>query len=258
MNKNTNAKRILNLLDLTNLNSNCSEEDIITLCCQAGSSEGNTAAICIYPHFVPLARKTLHIQGNRETSIATVSNFPDGNEDIELALAETHACIAYGADEVDIVFPYRALIAGNSQIGFNMVSSCKAVCSAGKVLLKVIIESGELVKEDLIRQASEIAIDAGADFIKTSTGKTTTSATPRAASIMLNTIQDKGVQDSVGFKPAGGMRTVADAQVYLDLADKIIGFSWADKDHFRFGASSLIENVLSSLGHSVTTGSCNY
>lgn len=256
--KNTIAKRILGLLDLTNLNSNSSEDDITALCRQAGSMDGNTAAVCIYPRFIPVARKTLHTLGNSETRIATVSNFPNGQEDIAVALAETRASIAYGADEVDIVFPYQALIAGDSQIGFDMVSACKEVCSAGQVLLKVIIESGELVQEHLIRQASEIAIDAGADFIKTSTGKTAISATPKSAEIMLNVIRDKGVQDSVGFKPAGGVRTVEDAKIYLDLADKIIGPSWADRDHFRFGASSLIDSVLSSLGHKVTASGSNY
>ena len=142
---------------------------------------GNTAAVCIYPRFIPIARKTLKEQGTPDVRIATVTNFPHGNDDIEIALAETRAAIAYGADEVDVVFPYRALIAGNEQVGFDLVKACKDACAAANVLLKVIIETGELKEEALIRKASEISIKAGADFIKTSTGKVPVNATPESA-----------------------------------------------------------------------------
>ncbi len=113
---------------------------------------------------------------------------------------ETRAAIAYGADEVDVVFPYRALIAGNEQVGFELVKACKRACAAANVLLKVIIETGELKEEALIRKASEISIKAGADFIKTSTGKVPVNATPESARIMMEVIRDMGVEKTVGFQ----------------------------------------------------------
>lgn len=243
------AQRALQLMDLTTLNDDDTDEKVIALCRQAASAAGNTAAICIYPQFIAVARKTLNEQGTPDIRIATVTNFPHGNADIASAVAETQAAVASGADEVDVVFPWRALLAGDRQVGFELVKACKAACAAGNVLLKVIIESGELKEEPLIRLASEIAIDAGADFIKTSTGKVPVNATPEVAKIMLSAIRDKGVQQQVGFKPAGGVRSAEDAAIYLQLADDILGEGWADARHFRFGASSLLASLLHTLGH---------
>ncbi|ODP99796.1 MULTISPECIES: deoxyribose-phosphate aldolase [Salinivibrio] len=243
----TAALRALKLMDLTTLNDDDTDEKVIALCQNAKSPVGNTAAICIYPRFIPVAKKALREQGTPEVRIATVTNFPHGNDDIDIAVAETKAAVAYGADEVDVVFPYRALMAGNEEIGFELVKQCKAACG-DQALLKVIIESGELKTDALIKRASEISIDAGADFIKTSTGKVAVNATPEAAEIMLNVIKDKGVADKVGFKPAGGVRTAEDAQQYLAMADRILGESWADSRHYRFGASSLLANLLHTLG----------
>ncbi|ACS87095.1 deoxyribose-phosphate aldolase [Musicola paradisiaca] len=254
----TVAQRALGLMDLTTLNDDDTDEKVIALCRQASSPAGKTAAVCIYPRFVPLARKTLCEQGTPEVRIATVTNFPHGNDDIDVALAETRAAIAYGADEVDVVFPYRALMAGNRQVGFELVTACKEACAAAGVLLKVIIETGELKTEALIRQASEIAIDAGADFIKTSTGKVAVNATLQSAEIMLKVIRDKGVGENVGFKPAGGVRTAEDAAQYLQLADAIMGAGWADARHFRFGASGLLGSLLTVLGHSASASRSNY
>ena len=252
------ALRALKLMDLTTLNDDDTDEKVIALCRQAKSPAGNTAAICIYPRFIPIARKTLREQGTPEIRIATVTNFPHGNDDIDIALAETRAAIAYGADEVDVVFPYRALIAGNTQVGYDLVKACKTACAEADVLLKVIIETGELKDAALIRQASEIAIDAGADFIKTSTGKVAVNATPEVAEIMLNVIHDKGVQQQVGFKPAGGVRTAEDAAIYLALADRILGADWADARHFRFGASSLLASLLNAAGHQADVAKSGY
>ncbi|NQE79195.1 deoxyribose-phosphate aldolase [Pantoea ananatis] len=252
------ALRALKLMDLTTLNEDDTDEKVIALCHQAKSPVGNTAAICIYPRFIPIARKTLREQGTPDVRIATVTNFPHGNDDIEIALAETRAAIAYGADEVDVVFPYRALMAGNTQVGFDLVEACKTACAEADVLLKVIIETGELKQEALIRQASEIAIDAGADFIKTSTGKVPVNATPEVAQIMMSVIRDKGVKAQVGFKPAGGVRTAEDAAIYLQLAEDRLGADWADARHFRFGASSLLANLLNTLGHSSDTRQSGY
>lgn len=241
------AQRALSMMDLTSLSDTESADDIINLCQQAKSACGNTAAICIFPRFIPVARKTLNAQGTPEIKIATVTNFPHGNDDIDIAVAETSAAVAYGADEVDVVFPYRALIKGNETIGFDLVKACKQACGEN-VQLKVIIETGELAQDELIIKASEIAIAAGADFIKTSTGKVAVNATPNAAKLMLTVIKNNNT--AVGFKPAGGVRNADDAAVYLDLAEQILGASWASKANFRFGASSLLTNLLNTLGAS--------
>lgn len=252
------AQRALGLMDLTTLNDDDTDEKVIALCHQANSPAGKTAAICIYPRFIPIARKTLREQGTPDVRIATVTNFPHGNDDISIALAETRAAIAYGADEVDVVFPYRALMAGDSQIGFELVKQCKQACAQANVLLKVIIETGELKSAALIRQASEIAINAGADFIKTSTGKVPVNATLESAELMMSVIRDMGVGQQVGFKPAGGVRTAEDALHYLQLADRIMGEGWADARHFRFGASSLLASLLNTLGHSSQASGSGY
>ncbi|CAI0912716.1 deoxyribose-phosphate aldolase [Serratia entomophila] len=252
------AQRALNLMDLTTLNDDDTDDKVIALCRQANSPAGHTAAICIYPRFIPVARKALREQGTPDIRIATVTNFPHGNDDIDIALAETRAAIAYGADEVDVVFPYRALIAGNEQVGFELVKRCKQACQAANVLLKVIIETGELKQADLIRKASEIAINAGADFIKTSTGKVPVNATLESAELMMSVIRDMGVAKTVGFKPAGGVRTAEDALHYLQLANRILGEGWADVRHFRFGASSLLASLLTTLGHSAQASGSGY
>ncbi|WDE14036.1 deoxyribose-phosphate aldolase [Thalassomonas haliotis] len=244
------ALTALSLMDLTSLTDSESEQDIIELCRQAKSPAGNTAAICIFPRFIPLAKKTLAAQGSPEVQIATVTNFPHGNDDIDIAVAETKAAVAYGADEVDVVFPYRALIGGNEDIGFELVKACKAAC--GDIMLKVIIESGELKTQALIQKASELSIAAGADFIKTSTGKVPVNATPEAAKVMLNVIKANNPQ--VGFKAAGGVRSAEDAAVYLDMASEILGESWSKSQTFRFGASSLLASLLTTLGHQADKG----
>ncbi|MFG0888449.1 deoxyribose-phosphate aldolase [Vibrio sp. CJQ_6] len=240
------ALRALKLMDLTTLNDDDTDAKVIQLCHDAKSPVGNTAAICIYPRFIPIAKKTLREQGTPDVRIATVTNFPHGNDDVEIAVAETKAAVAYGADEVDVVFPYRALMAGNEQVGFDLVKQCKEACG-DTVLLKVIIETGELKEEALIKKASQICIEAGADFIKTSTGKVPVNATPEYARMMLEVIRDMGVAKSVGFKPAGGVRTAEDAALYLAMADELLGDNWVDSRHYRFGASSLLTNLLNTL-----------
>ena len=239
------ALRALKLMDLTTLNDDDTEEKVIALCHDAKSAVGSTAAICIYPRFIPIARKTLLAQGTPEIRIATVTNFPHGNSDIDIAVSETRAAVAYGADEVDVVFPYRALLSGDEKTGFDLVQQCKAVC--GDVLLKVIIEVGELKQEEMIKKASQIAINAGADFIKTSTGKVAINATPDYARMMLEVIRDMGASEHVGFKPAGGVKTAEDAKIYLAMAEEILGPDWVDARHYRFGASSLLTNLLNTL-----------
>lgn len=250
------ALRALQLMDLTSLNDDDNDAKVMALCQQARSPAGFTAAVCIYPRFIPLARKSLRELGAEVVRIATVTNFPQGNQDIDIAVAETRAAVAYGADEVDLVFPYRALLAGDEAVGFELVKACKAACG-DTVLLKVIIESGELKSEALIRRAAELAIDAGADFIKTSTGKVPVNATLEAARIMLQVIKEK--DPHVGFKAAGGVKDAAQAAEYLALADEIMGEGWVSQRTFRFGASSLLASLLATLGHGSTpSGTSGY
>jgi len=220
------AKKAISLMDLTSLTDQETPADIETLCIQAKSEGGNTAAICIFPRFIPLAKKILADQGTPDIKVATVTNFPHGNDDITIALAETKAAVASGADEV---------------------AACKEACPKN-VLLKVIIETGELKTPELIKLASEISIRAGADFIKTSTGKVNVNATPQAAEIMLSVINaTNDANTDTGFKAAGGVRDVNDAKVYLDIASNILGEHWVNTKHFRFGASSLLNNLLTTL-----------
>lgn len=238
------AQTALSLMDLTTLNDHDTDEVVVSLCQQAKTNIGNTAAICIYPQFIPAAKKALKSLNAQEIKIATVTNFPHGNDGIAKAVEQTKQAVSFGADEVDVVFPYRALISGNSQIGFDLVAACKKACGED-VLLKVIIESGELKTAKLIKLASEISIDAGADFIKTSTGKVVINATLESAEIMLNVIKNKNT--NIGFKAAGGVKTASDAKAYLDLTASIMGEDWVNAQHFRFGASSLLSDLLSTL-----------
>ena len=238
------ARLAITLMDLTTLNDDDTDQKVIQLCRNAKTQSGNTAAVCIYPRFIPIARKTLKEMGATDVKIATVTNFPHGNDDLEIAFAETKAAVAYGADEVDVVFPYQALIKGNEQVGFDLVAGCKAICGE-QVLLKVIIESGELKTDALISLASKISIDAGADFIKTSTGKVPVNATLEASKLMLEAIKVSG--KSVGFKAAGGVKNAQVAGDYIQLAQSIMGDDWVNPAHFRFGASSLLGSLLSEL-----------
>ena len=238
------ARRALALMDLTSLNDDDNEARIVELCRQAATPAGHPAAVCIYPRFIATARQALADAGLAgQVRIATVTNFPHGAADIAAAEAETRQAIEAGADEVDVVFPYRTLMAGDARVGRELVEACKAAC--GERCLKVIIESGELADAALIRRASEIAIAAGADFIKTSTGKVAINATLESAEIMLSAIRDSGRE--VGFKAAGGVRSADDAAQYLELAARLMGDAWITPAHFRFGASSLLGSLLESL-----------
>ena len=238
------AQMGISLMDLTTLNDDDTDQKVIDLCHKAKTPAGNTAAICIYPRFIPIARKTLNDLDCEDIKIATVTNFPHGNDDIAIAVLETRAAVAYGADEVDVVFPYRALMAGDETVGFELVKACKEACG-DEAILKVIIESGELKDPALIRKASELSIDAGADFIKTSTGKVPVNATLEAAEIMLTVISEKNRK--VGFKPAGGVKDAAKTAEFLAVAAGILGEEWITPDTCRIGASSLLNSLLHTL-----------
>jgi deoxyribose-phosphate aldolase len=236
------AQQTLGLIDLTTLNDNDTNEIVIELCKKTKTEFGSVPAICIFRQFIPAAKKYFAENGSA-VKIATVTNFPHGGTDMTLALRETQEAIDLGADEVDIVFPYRALMAGDTAIGGEMIKRAKQIC--GKKVLKVIIESGVLQDPKLIELASDISIANGADFIKTSTGKVEVNATLEATEVMLNSI--KKVNSQCGFKAAGGIRSVAEAKDYIELTNRVMGKDWINATKFRFGASSILTDVLNIL-----------
>ncbi len=235
------ARRALGLLDLTNLNDDCTEQDIDALCDRAVTEFGSVAAVCLWPRFVGRAVDRLKGTGVR---VASVANFPAGGTDTIAAMAEAQSILDDGADEVDLVMPYRAYLDGRRGFAETQIVRVREAM-ADRGTLKVIMETGELADPDIIRDISDMAIGAGADFIKTSTGKTKVSATPEAVSIMLDAIVR--ADRPVGIKPSGGIRSVADAMLYLGLADQALGPDWARPGTFRFGASGLLDALTAVL-----------
>ena len=246
------ARHALTLMDLTSLNDDDSDAVIRKLCVRANTPAGHPAAVCVFPAFIGTAQDALAEQGLAgKVKVATVTNFPHGEADVERAAAETRAAIAAGVDEVDVVFPYCALMAGDAEVGRELVAACKREC--GDAVLKVILETGELKDAGLIDRAGMLAIEGGADFLKTSTGKVAVNATLEAAELLLTAIKTSG--RDVGFKAAGGVRTAEDAAAYLQLAERVMGAGWITSAHFRFGASGLLGSLLATLGIEEEKGS---
>jgi deoxyribose-phosphate aldolase len=237
------ARLALACLDLTSLNDQDTEADIAKLCQRAQGPFGPVAAVCVWPRLAAFARAQLpaHI------AVAAVANFPEGNSDVERAVRDTQTIVQSGAQEVDVVLPYRSLMAGDERA---VVQVLEAVRKASTGLrLKVILETGELKDEVLIERASRLSLDAGADFLKTSTGKTPVSATPQAARTMLSAIAaDPRAALHVGFKPSGGIRTVADAAIFMALCSEILGPQALNPTRFRLGASSILADIEAVLG----------
>ncbi|MCJ2137782.1 deoxyribose-phosphate aldolase [Methylobacterium sp. J-026] len=233
------TRRALPLLDLTDLGETCTETKIDALCRDAKA--GGVAAICVWPRFVAQGARALSGTGLR---IATVINFPEGGEDCARATDDTAEALRDGADEIDLVLPYRALQRGDAALARDMVEAVRDTC--GAATLKVILETGELADPDTIRAASRLALEAGADFLKTSTGKSPVSATPEAAEAMLTEILARS--SPAGLKVSGGLRSVADAAAYLALADRIMGPDWVTPKTFRLGASSLFGALMQARG----------
>ena len=230
------AARAMSLIDLTSLGGSETPAEIERLCERA--VRHGTAAICIYAEHVPLARA--HLDGSA-VRLATVANFPHGGDDIAAAAEETAAAVAAGADEVDVVAPIAAILDGDIGLVGELVEACRAAAGPGTTL-KLILETGSLQDSAVITAAARAAVMAGIDFLKTSTGKAEVGATLEAAAALLAVIHEAGGR--VGFKAAGGIRTAADAASYLALADAIMGPGWASPRTFRFGASSLLDDLL--------------
>lgn len=236
------ADRIIRLIDLTSLNDTDSEASIATFCEKARTSFGHVAAVCVFPRFVRLIANEF---AGTQIQTATVANFPEGTDSLEEVLVQIGAAIQDGAQEIDVVFPYSRYLAGERQYAQNFVSACKAACG-DNVLLKVILETGALIEAPIIADASFDALAAGADFIKTSTGKIPQGATLEAAATMMLVIQhiQPQLKRRLGIKISGGIRTLEQAAQYVELADQILGKQNITAQTFRIGASKLVDEII--------------
>jgi deoxyribose-phosphate aldolase len=238
------ARRIVSLMDLTSLNETDDAAAIVRLARLAVSKAGRVAALCTWARYIEVARYALHGTG---VPIAVVANFPAGAASPELAAAETAVAVERGADEVDVVFPYRALLAGDAATGLALVQRCRAACG-DRAILKVILESGQIKSLDTLRRAAEIAVAGGAQFLKTSTGKLVPGATPEAVAMLLEVIaQARARCTPVGLKVSGGIRSVAAARAYLEQYERRFGAGSAVPANFRIGASALINELLDGM-----------
>ena len=241
-------KMVLNMIDLTTLEGMDTPGKVKQLCYKArhlhDSVEGlpNVAAVCVYPNFVGLAKKELADSEIKIASVATA--FPSGNSSLPIKLEDVAMAVEAGADEIDMVISRGRFHAGDHQYVFDEIAAVKEACGVAR--LKVILETGELGTLDNVRLASDIAIEAGADFIKTSTGKIKPAATMPVTLVMLEAIRDHYFKTGqmVGMKPAGGISKSKLALHYLIMVKETLGDDWLTNQWFRFGASSLANDVL--------------
>jgi deoxyribose-phosphate aldolase len=238
----------IRMVDLTTLEGQDTPGKVRALCSKAMRPDPSdpscpaTAAVCVYPDLVATAKGALGSSGVHVASVATA--FPSGRAAMDVRLADTREAVAAGADEVDMVIDRGAFLAGRYLEVFEEIVAVRD--ASGSAHLKVILETGELQTYDNVRRASWLAMMAGAHFIKTSTGKIQPAATPPVTLVMLEAVRDHREQTGrmVGVKPAGGIRTAKDAIKYLVMVNEITGPDWLDPDWFRFGASTLLNDLL--------------
>ncbi len=249
--QNQMLRKILGLVDLTSLEGSDTDEKIISMCDYARTlpekhpGAGTVAAVCFYSPFISIAKKALEGTG---IEIATVAaGFPSGQLPVELKVKEVEWCAKQGADEIDIVISRKFALAGQNDKLLHEISAMKAVC--GEARMKVILETGELDTVEIIRPACEAAINGGADFLKTSTGKIQPAATPEAFLIMLDTIKEYYAKTGkmIGIKPAGGIADPETAIHYFLMVKEILGEQWLNKTWFRIGASRLVGKIVERL-----------
>jgi len=241
-------KLVLSMMDLTTLEGKDSPGKVIQLCSKARTPHASlpdlpsVAAVCVYPSMVATAKSALKGTGINVASVAT--SFPSGMTELSIKLDDTRYAVEQGADEVDMVISRGEFLRGNYQKVFDEIAAVKKAC--GDAHLKVILETGELFTYENVRKASDLAMHAGADFIKTSTGKVSPAATQPFTLVMLEAIRDFYYKTGkkIGMKPAGGIRKAKQAIQYLVLVKETLGAEWLTKDYFRFGASSLANDVL--------------
>ena len=244
-------KFLFNCIDLTTLNSTDSDESVMRFTEKVNEFDNafpdlkNVAAICVYPNFAAIVKNTLQVDG---VNIACVSaGFPSSQTFIEVKIAETSLAVADGADEIDIVLSVGKFLSGDYETMCDEIEELKEVCKESH--LKVILETGALKNASNIKKASLLSMYAGADFIKTSTGKQQPAATPEAAYVMCEAIRDyyEKTGRKVGFKPAGGINTVNDAIVYYTIVKEVLGEEWLTNKLFRLGTSRLANLLLSDI-----------
>jgi deoxyribose-phosphate aldolase len=233
------------MIDLTTLEGQDTPGKVRAMCAKArqpGYGAPPVAAVCIYPDLVPEAVAGVAGSTVRVASVAT--SFPSGRAALDVKLADVKSAVAAGADEVDMVIDRGAFLTGRYGLVYEEIIAVRAAC--GDAHLKVILETGELSTLDNVRRASWLAMLAGADFIKTSTGKVTPAATLPVTLVMLEAVRDyrEFGDRQVGVKPAGGIRTEKDAIRYLVLVNETAGEDWLDPRYFRIGASSLLNDLL--------------
>lgn len=241
-------KLALSMIDHTTLEGKDSEGKVIQLCSKARLPYApmpdlpHVAAVCVYPNMVSTAKKALQGTDVKVASVATA--FPSGMAQFHIKLDDTRYAVDQGADEIDMVISRGEFLKGNYSFIFDEIAAIKEAC--GEVHLKVILETGELETLENVRKASDIAMYAGADFIKTSTGKILPAATQPVTLVMLEAIRDfyHETGTMVGMKPAGGIRKAKEALQYLVLVKETLGSAWLTPDWFRFGASSLTNDLL--------------
>lgn len=243
-------KLALNMIDLTTLEGKDTEGKVKQLCYKAthlheSMDVPNVAAVCVYPNMVTTAKKALGNSGVKVASVATA--FPSGMSNLDVKLADTKMAVDAGADEIDMVISRGKFHQGEYDFVFDEIARIKEAC--GKARLKVILETGELGTPDQVRRASDLAIHAGADFIKTSTGKISPAATMPITLLMLEAIRDHyyATGKMVGMKPAGGISDAKTALQYLVMLRETLGQAWMSNEWFRFGASRLANDVLMQL-----------
>ncbi|MEV4890343.1 deoxyribose-phosphate aldolase [Nonomuraea sp. NPDC055795] len=235
----------ISMVDLTTLEGADTHGKVRAMCTKAmrpGGGAPRVAAVCVYPDLVAVAAETVKGSGVKVASVATA--FPSGRSSLEVKVSDTALAVAAGADEIDMVIDRGAFLEGDYLKVFEEIVAVKAAC--GQAHLKVILETGELATYDNVRRASWLAMIAGADFIKTSTGKVAPAATLPVTLIMLEAVRDfrDATGRQVGVKPAGGIRTTKDAVKNLVLVNETAGADWLTPEWFRLGASSLLNDLL--------------
>lgn len=245
-------KLALNMIDLTTLEGKDTSGKVKQMCYKAMHPSAvipglpTVAAVCVYPTFVKTAKKALLHSNVKVASVATA--FPSGNSSLPIKLEDTRLAVGEGADEIDMVISRGEFLKGNYNYVLDEIAAVKQACN--KARLKVILETGELSTLDNVRKASDIAIAAGADFIKTSTGKIQPAATMPVTLVMLQAINDHYLKTGkmIGMKPAGGISTAKSALQYLVMLHETLGNKWMNNHWFRFGASSLANDIILQLG----------
>ncbi|PHS54372.1 MAG: deoxyribose-phosphate aldolase [Lutibacter sp.] len=244
-------KLALSMVDLTTLEGKDTKGKVQQLCYKAMHPHDilknipTVAAICVYPSYVRVAKNALQGSDIHVASVATA--FPSGQSKLQVKLDDTKFAVEEGADEIDMVISRGEFLSGNYQYVFDEIAAVKEAC--GKAHLKVILETGELDTLNNVRKASEIAMYAGADFIKTSTGKIQPAATMPVTYVMLDAIKEFYLKTGkmIGMKPAGGISTSKIALQYLVMLNEVLGNQWMNKKYFRFGASSVLNDILMQL-----------